>query len=90
MKTSVVRFVFALWCGWVIVQAPYIAKSGDKSDPSRPIYEWDLATFNHRIGIFDTVKECEEGAKRLITPRPSNCIPADWVKPHRPWWQFWK
>jgi hypothetical protein len=90
MKTTVVRFVVALWCGWAIVQAPYVDKTGFKFDANRPIYEWELAIFNYRLGVFDAVKECEERAKLLVAARPTICVPVDWVKPHRPWWQFWK
>jgi hypothetical protein len=89
MRKALIRFPFAFWCGWVIVQAPYVGKEG-KSDADRPIYQWDLAPVSNRPGFFyDTVKECEERAKMLIA-RPSICVPVDWVKPHRPWWQFWK
>lgn len=90
MKTRLARFFFTLWCGWIIVQAPYVGKTGVESDPGRPVYKWDLATFGGgQFAFFDTVKECEERAKQL-TQRRSICVPVDWVvKPH-PWWQLWK
>lgn len=79
MMKTLVRFLSVVWCGWAIVQAPYIGKEG-KSDADRPIYQWDLATVSNRPGFFyDTVKECEELAKTLVA-RPSICVPVDWVK----------
>ena len=80
--------MFLLWCGWVIVQQPYLAKESFKPDTSSPIQEWEAATFGGIIHFFDTASECKQNAKQLVT-RLSTCIPADWIKPH-PWWQFWK
>ena len=88
MKIEFARVIVALWCGWVIVQAPYVGEVGLKSDASRPIHEWNMAIFGNRTAFFDTVNECEEKAKALIA-RPSTCAPVDWFRPHR-WWQFWK
>jgi hypothetical protein len=53
MKT-LIRFLFALWCGWVIVQAPYVGvrKKLLESDATRPIYEWEVATVTNRPGFF--------------------------------------
>jgi hypothetical protein len=51
MKT-LVRFLFAFWCGWV--QAPYVGvgKKLLESDATRPIYEWEVATVTNRPGFF--------------------------------------
>jgi hypothetical protein len=56
MKNSI-RFVSALFRPvGRIVQAPCVGKDGLKSDSSRPIYESELATFNNRASLFDTLK----------------------------------
>ena len=92
MNRTLARFVVSLWCGWVIIQAPFVGKTGSKSDPTRPIKEWDVASFGDRnyIPAFDTAKECQEVIKNMtLSERPNRCVPIDWFRPH-PWWQFWK
>jgi hypothetical protein len=90
MKMTLLRFVVSIWCGWLMIQAPYVGKEGFDSDPSQPLKKWDLVSFGHdSIPAFDTAKECEEAKKRMIKPRPTRCVPIDWFKPHA-WWQFWK
>ncbi len=82
------KLLVVLWCGWVIVQQPQLfGKDGMKPDASKPIHEWDVATFGGVINFFDTAQECKQNSQKLAA-RLSTCIPGDWIKPRR-WWQLW-
>src|ERR1044072_6273498 len=73
------RLIVSIWCGWVIVQAPYVGKDGFKSDPSQPVINWDLVSLGESsIPALHTAKECEQAKTPMIKMRPTRCVPIDW------------
>lgn len=54
-RTQLLQYVFLLWCGWVLIEAPIVEdRTGINFDASRPVVEWEVATFGGRMRFFDS------------------------------------